>query len=79
MIALVLVGLVSVSFLPISSLPARAALAMKLRMRSTFSGKAGRNFNPLMCMAAARTVAQVSRIVSAGGIEGARGGYGCFA
>ncbi len=31
--------------------------------------KAGRNFNPLMCMAAARTIAQVSRIVPAGGID----------
>ncbi|HEX5934274.1 MAG TPA: 3-oxoacid CoA-transferase subunit A [Pseudorhizobium sp.] len=31
--------------------------------------KAGRNFNPLMCMAAARTIAQVSRIVAAGEIE----------
>jgi 3-oxoadipate CoA-transferase alpha subunit len=30
---------------------------------------AGRNFNPLMCMAAARTVAQVSRIVPPGGID----------
>ncbi|TDK32298.1 3-oxoacid CoA-transferase subunit A [Rhizobium deserti] len=31
--------------------------------------KAGRNFNPLMCMAATRTIAQVSKIVSAGGID----------
>lgn len=31
--------------------------------------KAGRNFNPLMCMAAARTIAQVSRLVPAGGID----------
>lgn len=31
--------------------------------------KAGRNFNPLMCMAAAHTVAQVSRILPAGGID----------
>lgn len=31
--------------------------------------KAARNFNPLMCMAAARTIAQVSRIVPAGGID----------
>lgn len=31
--------------------------------------KAGRNFNPLMCMAAARTIAQVSKIVAPGGIE----------
>lgn len=31
--------------------------------------KAGRNFNPLMCMAAARTVAQVSRIVALGEID----------
>lgn len=31
--------------------------------------KAGRNFNPLMCMAAARTIAQVSKIVPAGGID----------
>jgi 3-oxoadipate CoA-transferase alpha subunit len=31
--------------------------------------KAGRNFNPLMCMAATRTIAQVSRIVPAGGID----------
>ena len=31
--------------------------------------KAGRNFNPLMCMAAARTVAQVSRIVGLGEID----------
>ncbi len=30
---------------------------------------AGRNFNPLMCMAAAKTVAQVSRIVEPGGID----------
>lgn len=30
---------------------------------------AGRNFNPLMCMAAARTIAQVSRIVPPGGID----------
>lgn len=30
---------------------------------------AGRNFNPLMCMAASRTVAQVSRIVEPGGID----------
>ena len=31
--------------------------------------KAARNFNPLMCMAAARTVAQVTRIVPLGGID----------
>jgi 3-oxoadipate CoA-transferase, alpha subunit len=31
--------------------------------------KAGRNFNPLMCMAAARTIAQVSKIVPAGEID----------
>lgn len=31
--------------------------------------KAGRNFNPLMCMAAAKTIAQVSRLVPAGGID----------
>ena len=31
--------------------------------------KAGRNFNPLMCMAAARTIAQVSQIVEAGKID----------
>lgn len=31
--------------------------------------KAGRNFNPLMCMAAARTIAQVSRIVPVGEID----------
>ncbi len=31
--------------------------------------KAGRNFNPLMCMAAARTIAQVSKIVSPGEID----------
>ncbi|MDE1156962.1 MAG: 3-oxoacid CoA-transferase subunit A [Neorhizobium sp.] len=31
--------------------------------------KAGRNFNPLMCMAAARTIAQVSQIVSPGKID----------
>ncbi len=30
---------------------------------------AGRNFNPLMCMAAAKTIVQVSKIVEAGGIE----------
>lgn len=30
---------------------------------------AGRNFNPLMCMAADRTVAQVSQIVEPGGID----------
>ena len=30
---------------------------------------AGRNFNPLMAMAAANTIAQVSRIVPAGGID----------
>lgn len=30
---------------------------------------AGRNFNPLMCMAAARTVVQVSRIVEPGAID----------
>jgi len=30
---------------------------------------AARNFNPLMCMAAARTIAQVSEIVPLGGIE----------
>ena len=30
---------------------------------------AARNFNPLMCMAAARTVVQVSRIVPLGGID----------
>ncbi|WP_434622489.1 3-oxoacid CoA-transferase subunit A [Tabrizicola sp. M-4] len=30
---------------------------------------AARNFNPLMCMAAAKTVVQVSRIVDAGGID----------
>lgn len=30
---------------------------------------ASRNFNPLMCMAAARTVAQVRQIVQAGGID----------
>jgi 3-oxoadipate CoA-transferase, alpha subunit len=31
--------------------------------------KAGRNFNPLMCMAAAKTIAQVSKIVAPGEIE----------
>jgi 3-oxoadipate CoA-transferase alpha subunit len=31
--------------------------------------KAGRNFNPLMCMAAARTIAQVSKIVAPGEID----------
>ncbi|NTD86801.1 MULTISPECIES: 3-oxoacid CoA-transferase subunit A [Rhizobium/Agrobacterium group] len=31
--------------------------------------KAGRNFNPLMCMAAARTIAQVSRLVEPGEID----------
>ena len=31
--------------------------------------KAGRNFNPLMCMAAARTIAQVSKLVQPGGID----------
>ncbi|MGO4354639.1 3-oxoacid CoA-transferase subunit A [Rhizobium sp. RAF36] len=31
--------------------------------------KAGRNFNPLMCMAAGKTVAQVSRLVPAGSID----------
>jgi 3-oxoadipate CoA-transferase alpha subunit len=31
--------------------------------------KAGRNFNPLMCMAAAVTIAQVSKIVPAGSID----------
>ncbi|MFK0383980.1 3-oxoacid CoA-transferase subunit A [Agrobacterium sp. NPDC090273] len=31
--------------------------------------KAARNFNPLMCMAAARTIVQVSKIVEAGGID----------
>jgi 3-oxoadipate CoA-transferase, alpha subunit len=31
--------------------------------------KAGRNFNPLMCTAAARTIAQVSTIVQPGGID----------
>jgi 3-oxoadipate CoA-transferase alpha subunit len=31
--------------------------------------KAARNFNPLMCMAAATTIAQVSRIVEAGDID----------
>ncbi len=30
---------------------------------------AGRNFNPLMCMAAAKTIVQVSKIVEAGEIE----------
>lgn len=30
---------------------------------------AGRNFNPLMCMAAERTIAQVSRLVAPGGID----------
>lgn len=31
--------------------------------------KAARNFNPLMCMAAAKTIAQVSRIAPLGGID----------
>ncbi len=31
--------------------------------------KAARNFNPLMCMAAAKTIVQVSRIVTPGGID----------
>jgi 3-oxoadipate CoA-transferase alpha subunit len=31
--------------------------------------KAGRNFNPLMCMAAARTIVQATKIVPAGGID----------
>ncbi len=31
--------------------------------------KAGRNFNPLMCMAASKTIAQVTRIVLPGGID----------
>jgi 3-oxoadipate CoA-transferase alpha subunit len=31
--------------------------------------KAGRNFNPLMCMAAAKTIVQVSKIVAAGDID----------
>lgn len=30
---------------------------------------AGRNFNPLMCMAAARAIAQVSEVVPAGGLD----------
>ncbi len=30
---------------------------------------AGRNFNPLMCMGAAKTIAQVSKVVAPGGIE----------
>ncbi|UCI31799.1 3-oxoacid CoA-transferase subunit A [Mesorhizobium sp. B4-1-4] len=30
---------------------------------------AARNFNPVMCMAAARTIAQARRVVSAGGID----------
>ncbi len=30
---------------------------------------AGRNFNPLMCMAAAKTIAQVSKIVKPGEID----------
>jgi 3-oxoadipate CoA-transferase alpha subunit len=30
---------------------------------------AARNFNPLMCMAAAQTIVQVSRIVEPGGID----------
>lgn len=31
--------------------------------------KAGRNFNPLMCMAAKKTLVQVSKLVPAGGID----------
>lgn len=31
--------------------------------------KAGRNFNPLMCMAAAKTIVQVAQIVPPGGID----------
>ncbi|MBW9113303.1 3-oxoacid CoA-transferase subunit A [Rhizobium cauense] len=31
--------------------------------------KAARNFNPLMCMAAAKTIVQVSKIVAPGGID----------
>ncbi len=31
--------------------------------------KAGRNFNPVMCMAASHSIAQVSRIVALGGID----------
>ncbi|WP_368735286.1 CoA-transferase, partial [Klebsiella aerogenes] len=31
--------------------------------------KAGRNFNPLMCMAAAKAIVQVSKIVQAGEID----------
>ena len=31
--------------------------------------KAGRNFNPLMCMAAEKSIVQVSKIVSPGGID----------
>lgn len=31
--------------------------------------RAARNFNPLMCMAAARTIVQVSKVVEAGGID----------
>ncbi len=31
--------------------------------------KAGRNFNPLMCMAAAQTIVQVSSLVTPGGID----------
>lgn len=30
---------------------------------------AGRNFNPLMCMAAVRTIAQAQRVIAAGGID----------
>ncbi|KAA3498058.1 3-oxoacid CoA-transferase subunit A [Rhizobium rhizogenes] len=46
---------------------------VKAELGDTFGNltynKAGRNFNPLMCMAAATTIAQVSKIVTAGEID----------
>ena len=39
------------------------------RMGNLSSRMAARNFNPLLCMAAATTIVQVSRIVDPGGID----------
>lgn len=46
---------------------------IKARNADTFGNltynKAARNFNPLMCMAAAKTIVQVSSVVEAGGLD----------
>ena len=53
--------------------PNHAFAIVKAHLGDTYGNltynKAARNFNPLMCMAAAKTIVQVSKIVKAGEID----------